>query len=489
MGPGGALIGALIAVGAALGTTFLSSTQVASEGLEDLDEKIKDLLETTDIVSDVYDNYMRLLKNSVTDEQADAVASYKAELAELEQKLLDNINAQAAIDKLNGKGIQTNRIQSGTTADLTDLIKKQMLEIAKLEAAIKLYTGEVDGSNDAAKEAKKLEEILLETRNESADALADFAKAEDKRIKALDKEKKKAYANEKKLRKQNLSEFLDAVAKENEALDDKKNRRKQALAEINASIDAEVEAERKKNEAIRAVEYSMGDPIQRVVMEGAAKIEALKKVHSLEEQATKEFSDRIIAINKFTTSAVRQAQLEVMNQTVGMFASQANQLSSFFDQASSIGKAFYLVSQTMAAAQAIISGYAASMNIVANMTALGADPATAAMLGQIAVGMGYATAGAIMGQTIAGFEGGGITFNGVRSGGMDGRGGRMAVVHPNEKITDMEKGGGGGSAPINVTMNISAVDAKGIDKLLIERRGLITGMVNKAINNQGRSSI
>jgi hypothetical protein len=120
---------------------------------------------------------------------------------------------------------------------------------------------------------------------------------------------------------------------------------------------------------------------------------------------------------------------------------------------------------------------------------LGADPATAAMLGQIAVGMGYATAGAIMGQTIAGFEGGGITFNGVRSGGMDGRGGRMAVVHPNEKITDMEKGGGGGSAPINVTMNISAVDAKGIDKLLIERRGLITGMVNKAINNQGRSSI
>jgi hypothetical protein len=103
--------------------------------------------------------------------------------------------------------------------------------------------------------------------------------------------------------------------------------------------------------------------------------------------------------------------------------------------------------------------------------------------------MGYATAGAIMGQTIAGFEGGGITFNGVRSGGMDGRGGRMAVVHPNEKITDMEKGGGGGSAPINVTMNISAVDAKGIDKLLIERRGLITGMVNKAINNQGRSSI
>jgi hypothetical protein len=99
--------------------------------------------------------------------------------------------------------------------------------------------------------------------------------------------------------------------------------------------------------------------------------------------------------------------------------------------------------------------------------------------------MGYASAGAIAGQTLASFEGGGITFNGVRSGGMDGKGGRMALVHPNEKITDMEKGGSTGQ-PVNVSFNISAVDSKGIDQLLFERRGMITSMVQKAVNNRGK---
>ena len=177
-----------------------------------------------------------------------------------------------------------------------------------------------------------------------------------------------------------------------------------------------------------------------------------------------------------------------MGATVGMFQQSMNQMSAMMDKGSAIGKAFYVMSQALAAGQAIISGYAASMNIMKNMTALGMYPATAAMMGQIAVGMGYATAGMIMGQTAASFEGGGVTFNGVRSGGLDGKGGRMAMVHPNEKITDLEKGGMA-SQPVNISFNISAIDAKGVDELLIQRRSLITNLVNRAINNRGRSSL
>ena len=489
MGPGGALIGALIAVGAALGTTFLSATKVASEGLEELDGKIKDLLDNTNIVSDVYENYMRLLKSQETREQAESVEAYKIELAELEKKLLQNINIQAAINQQSGETTRTNRVNTRTTVDLTDVINKQMLEIAKLEAAIKLYTGEVNGSNDAAKEAKKLEEMLLDTRFEAADALEKFAADEDARIKKTTKARETAAEIIEKIFKQQRSELDKAIAQEEAVQKKKRKIIRDNAAEVEAAIRAEIAATQRKQQVINEIEFALADPIEKIKMQGEMRIEALKAVHSEEEQQTQAFADKITAINSNMTTNVKQAQLNMLNATVGMFASQTSQLASFFDQASSIGKAFFLVSQTMSAAQAIISGYAASMNIVENMTALGADPATATMLGQIAVGMGYATAGAIMGQTIAGFEGGGITFNGVRSGGMDGRGGRMAVVHPNEKITDMEKNGGMGAAPVNVTMNISAVDAKGIDKLLTERRGLITGMVNKAINNQGRSSI
>lgn len=53
------------------------------------------------------------------------------------------------------------------------------------------------------------------------------------------------------------------------------------------------------------------------------------------------------------------------------------------------------------------------------------------------------------------FEGGGYTGMGARSGGMDGKGGFMAMLHPNESVIDHTKGQGGGVTVIN------NVDARG----------------------------
>ena len=46
--------------------------------------------------------------------------------------------------------------------------------------------------------------------------------------------------------------------------------------------------------------------------------------------------------------------------------------------------------------------------------------------------------------------------------------------------------GGGGTT--NVTFNINAVDAKGVDELLVERKGLITGIIRDAANQKGERS-
>jgi len=51
-----------------------------------------------------------------------------------------------------------------------------------------------------------------------------------------------------------------------------------------------------------------------------------------------------------------------------------------------------------------------------------------------------------------GFEGGGYTGSGARSGGMDGKGGFMAMLHPNETVIDHTKGQGGG---VTVVQNIN----------------------------------
>lgn len=178
------------------------------------------------------------------------------------------------------------------------------------------------------------------------------------------------------------------------------------------------------------------------------------------------------------------AQMMTQQQVLGIMQQQVSQLGGMFDKASGLGKAFFIAQQAMAAAQAIISGELASANILAaNSTIPGGLPYAMGMAAA-AKAMGYASAAAIMGQTVASFEGGGMTFNGVRSGGMDGRGGRLAMVHPNEKITDMEKGGHS-DQPVNVNINIQAVDAKGIDELLVKRRGIITSLVQNSLNNTG----
>jgi len=56
------------------------------------------------------------------------------------------------------------------------------------------------------------------------------------------------------------------------------------------------------------------------------------------------------------------------------------------------------------------------------------------------------------------FEGGGFTGSGSRSGGIDGRGGFPAVLHPNETVIDHTKGQNMGGITI-----VNNIDAKGAD--------------------------
>lgn len=60
---------------------------------------------------------------------------------------------------------------------------------------------------------------------------------------------------------------------------------------------------------------------------------------------------------------------------------------------------------------------------------------------------------------------------------------------PNQagQITQSARGTGTGNVNVNFTIN--AVDASGVDKLLIERRGTISRIINESVNERGRNSI
>ena len=87
------------------------------------------------------------------------------------------------------------------------------------------------------------------------------------------------------------------------------------------------------------------------------------------------------------------------------------------------------------------------------------------------------------------FDGGGYTGMGARAGGVDGKGGFPAILHPNETVIDHTKGQATSSSGSTVNFNISTVDAAGFDQLLTSRKGLITSIINNAMNNQGKMGV
>lgn len=85
-------------------------------------------------------------------------------------------------------------------------------------------------------------------------------------------------------------------------------------------------------------------------------------------------------------------------------------------------------------------------------------------------GGGGGVLGSIFGAigSLFSFDGGGYTGSGSRSGGVDGKGGFPAILHPNETVVDHSRGGGGGLAGLDITVGVSA-DSNGNLMPFVER--------------------
>ena len=81
------------------------------------------------------------------------------------------------------------------------------------------------------------------------------------------------------------------------------------------------------------------------------------------------------------------------------------------------------------------------------------------------------------------FDGGGYTGAGSRSGGLDGKGGFMAVLHPNETVVDHNKGGGAGnSVVINQVINIDSRSDQGtIAAAMVQAKNAAVAEVHNAM--------
>jgi hypothetical protein len=107
-----------------------------------------------------------------------------------------------------------------------------------------------------------------------------------------------------------------------------------------------------------------------------------------------------------------------------------------------------------AQAQSLMAGLnafasTAAIPVVGPPAAPAAMGAALAVTQPIAASISALTASA----AIASYDGGGFTGSGARIGGMDGKGGKLAMLHPREKVIDLTRGQGEGTsinAPITI---------------------------------------
>lgn len=169
--------------------------------------------------------------------------------------------------------------------------------------------------------------------------------------------------------------------------------------------------------------------------------------------------------NELLMASLDQLQQGATDAFVGILTGATNSREAVQQLASSILNEAVgaLVEMGIAQVKSIIMGQAAQTAATATSVAAGAATAAAwtpaAAAASIASFGGAAASGlASMASAIPAmigllsFEGGGFTGTGSRSGGMDGKGGFMAMVHPNETIIDHTKGqpAGGSGVTVNV---------------------------------------
>ena len=471
-GPQGAIIGAFLAVGAAIGTSMLPAFFKASKAVKELKEEGDNLVSRFDELGGV-------LKAEAIRQNAEEMDNLREVISDSEEEIRDLSNGV----KLQGAlrhGL-TDRIQ-----EVSDAIEAEIVTITLASEAISKRIKLTDDTSDAT-------EKLIESLTSEVSALG---KTETEQVRLTEAYKGATEGNKEII--DSARAKIDAHEAEVEAIKEQQKALDKAAkddARRKAQLEKAEAADKKRTESqLDGLKTSLMTKSELIQDAYNKEAEIIQKAQDHQLISAQEHAALMGEIDQKRIDSQEKLALATASSLIGMTSSMVSTMQGMVDEGSAMGKAFFVISQALAAADAIIKGYQTASAVklaYAELAALTANPALVAVgdaHAAMAVGMGFATAGMIAGQTLASFEGGGLTGSGVRSGGMDGKGGRLAMVHPNEKITDLHKGQAE-SKVVNVNFTIQANDTAGFDRLLNSRRGQIVNIINQAVNDRGRPSV
>lgn len=321
--------------------------------------------------------------------------------------------------------------QKALAADLILLQKEQTTTTTGLTTATVTATTEAERETAAKLAAKKASEEKREALKAEKAATTELLKAQADAVKQA--EASQAFRDQQQQRLGSADPMVGAQQAHAKELEELRLLNAAKLIEDSRYLDLKGQAERAHAEQMMILQeenfrsQSYGNEL------------LMASLDQLQQGATDTFVGLITGATN-SREAVQQLASSILNEAVGA-----------------------LVEMGIAQVKSIIMGQAAQTAATATSVAAGAATAAAwtpaAAAASIASFGGAAASGlASMASAIPAmigllsFEGGGFTGTGSRSGGMDGKGGFMAMVHPNETIIDHTKGQSAGGS--GVTVNV-----------------------------------
>lgn len=310
--------------------------------------------------------------------------------------------------------------------------------LVERDTAIDSYNDQIDGAKKLRQEYDNARKARLES-----DSLAQFKSSGDASSSSQGQgggKKKKGKTNE-----PDTSEFdrlVDSLRSEEEVIQDSYDRRLQIiLANTEANSVKQLELiDRLKSDfgsqalgGFLSTEESFDEELERLNERYERRKQLILDNVALTETERTELEEELIEARNRKVDEIEGKRRDVLLKSNSeLFGDLAGLAKTFAGEQSGIYKALFAASKAFSIAQSVINiqtaiSEAATLKFPANLAAM----ATVAS----------ETAGII--STIKGtklsFDGGGYTGDGPRSGGVDGKGGFHAILHPQETVIDHTK--------------------------------------------------
>ena len=527
---GAPLVGVIVSLGAVVAGALLPNLFKGAEATKELIADLEKLKKTSSLTAEQA-AFLAIQEQKSVIEKKKLVAEIQEEI-----KANEALNKSRSERNLTGRGsnVSAQKALQKAIKDTGEEIIEQKARLSLLnqeikvsEGAVEAYGKAVDGvfkSDDQVSainsiiSSLKVQEVALKKGELAGNLYAAVQATGAASVKDLDSEITRLITsiyNAKQARKADQQAIKDQESAQRElvaGLKEEKRERKRLADELvrqqnaaNAEIFASLQEEQQVRQAFFNLQNQLAaenNPAEQARQQLQARLDVIREFYGLESNeqalqyaagvdAEKSYQDQLAKIRKAGADQYQQQQISTLGYTSQFFGTLAQIAEAGGKDSFDSYKLLASAQAGIAAAMAVLQVYA-DPSITNTYLKIGLAGAIAGLAGAQIKQIQSAEYSGSGASIVGSFEGGGYIPNKPRTGGLDGRGGMLAMVHPNESIIDhnLPSNSVGGASPnfnVNIVNNGSAMVETSQPRFSQEDRAWVLDVFVSDMDRRGRS--